>query len=381
MTVQGWTRVASTAGLGTALLTAISVEALAVTQSWGAWYAAPGAVSAAAVCSLTLAGRRRPLWPAVAALGVAALAVVVTGLAGGDLPAEPGPALVLGLAVLTASALRTLPPGPAAAVTAAGAAVITAGQFAGRPSSSGITAVTALAAAFHLAAVAAGLWLRSLDTRARATTEQVRRAERLELARELHDVVAHHITGIVVQTQGAQVVARRNPEQVSQYLGEIEVAGTDALTAMRRVVGLLRNEDDTAPTTPGPERLGALVDRFHRQGPQVRLTMRHKDADWPPEVTSTVYRVVREALTNVLRHAPKARSVTVTVEEGPQGVTVEVADDAPAAVARPRHRGGYGLLGMRERVETLGGSLRAGPRPVAGWSVRATLPVPEREPR
>jgi signal transduction histidine kinase len=109
--------------------------------------------------------------------------------------------------------------------------------------------------------------------------------------------------------------------------------------------------------------------------------MRDGDTEWPPEVTSTVYRIVQEALTNVLSHAPKARSVTVIVEQGPQGVTVEVTDDAPATSARPQHRGGYGLVGMRKRVETLGGSLLAGPGPDAGWSVRATLPVPTGEPR
>ncbi|MGW2310924.1 ATP-binding protein, partial [Actinomadura luteofluorescens] len=97
-------------------------------------------------------------------------------------------------------------------------------------------------------------------------------------------------------------------------------------------------------------------------------------------LTNVVYRVAREALTNVLRHAPGARSVTVAVEEGAGCVTVEVADDAPAAPARHPHRGGYGLIGMRERVESLGGSLSAGPRPGGGWSVSATLPVPTREP-
>ncbi|MGI5203619.1 sensor histidine kinase [Spirillospora sp. CA-108201] len=89
-------------------------------------------------------------------------------------------------------------------------------------------------------------------------------------------------------------------------------------------------------------------------------------------MTSTVYRVAREALTNVLRHAPGARSVTVTVEQGPEGVTVEVAGPAPAAPPRHSHRGGYGLVGMRERVESLGGSLRAGPRPGGGWSPRTS---------
>ncbi|WP_243723314.1 ATP-binding protein, partial [Actinomadura sp. 7K507] len=124
------------------------------------------------------------------------------------------------------------------------------------------------------------------------------------------------------------------------------------------------------------------MERFRRQGPEVRLSIPDGDGDrdggWPPEVTTTVYRVAQEALTNVLRHAPKARSVAVTVEEGAGSVTVEVADDGPAALARHPQRGGYGLIGMRERVEALGGSLSAGPSPGRGWSVRATVPVPTR---
>lgn len=374
-------RGASVAGLGAVFLAAIAVQAMAIARSWGAWYWLPGAVAAAAVCLLALPGLRRPLWPTVAASGVAAAAIAGTRAAGPELPAEPSPAMLLGLAVLTGCALRTLAPVPAAAVAAAGPVVITAGQLAAGAPSGDLAAVTALDGLLWLAAVAAGLALRVLDVRARATAERVRRDERLELARELHDVVAHHITGMVLQAQGAQVVARRDPERVGAYLGELETAGTDALAAMRRVVGLLRDADDAAPASPGPERLGDLVERFRRQGPDVRLSTPDGDRDtrWPPEVTTTVYRVAQEALTNVLRHAPKARSVAVTVEEGAGEVIVEVADDAPAVPARHPHRGGYGLIGMRERVESLGGTLRAGPRPGAGWSVRATLPVPSGE--
>jgi signal transduction histidine kinase len=101
--------------------------------------------------------------------------------------------------------------------------------------------------------------------------------------------------------------------------------------------------------------------------------------DWPPEVATTVHRIVRESLTNVLRHAPQARSVGVDVGRVPEGVAVEVVDDAPRTSAHSPHRGGYGLIGMRERVETLGGTLDAGPRPGAGWSVRAVLPLPAEE--
>ncbi len=378
---EGWGRVASVAGLGAVLLAAIAVQAAAIAQSWGSWYWTPGSVCAAVVCVPALLGLRRPLWPAVAGLGAAVAAIVATRVAGPDLPAEPSPAMTLGLAVLTGSALRALAPVPAGAIAAAGPVVIIAGQLAAGPPSAGLPAVTALDGLVWLAGVGAGLTLRTLDARASAAAERVRRAERLELARELHDVVAHHITGMVVQAQGVQVVARRNPEQVTDYLSEMETAGIEALAAMRRVVGLLRDADDAAPASPGPERLGALIERFGRKGPAVRLSLPDGDATWPPEVTSTVYRIVQEALTNVLRHAPRARSVTVTVEQNPQDVTVEVTDDAPAAPARPGHRGGYGLIGMRERVETLGGSLRAGPRPGAGWSVRATLPAPTRKPR
>ncbi|MFE7330031.1 sensor histidine kinase [Streptomyces sp. NPDC057565] len=382
MTITGgWGRVVSVAGLGAVLLAAIAVQAAAIAQSWGSWYWMPGCVCAAAVCLSALLGLRRPLRPAVAGLGVAAAAIVATRVAGPDLPAEPSPAMILGLAVLTGSALRALAPVPAGAIAAAGPAVIIASQLAAGPPPVGLAAVTALDGLVWLAGAGTGLALRTLDARASATAERVRQAERLELARELHDVVAHHITGMVVQAQGLQVVARRNPEQVTDYLSEMEAAGTEALAAMRRVVGLLRDADDAAPASPGPERLGVLVERFGRNGPAVRLTLPDGETTWPPEVTSTVYRIVQEALTNVLRHAPKARAVTVTVEQDPRDVTVEVTDDAPAAQAWHPHRGGYGLIGMRERVETLGGSLRAGPRPGAGWSVRATLPAPTREPR
>lgn len=376
MTVPaGWVRGVSVTGLGAALLMAITVQAAAIAESWGSRYWAPGCAFAAAVCLTALAGLRRPLRPAVAALVLAAAAIATTRLSGSDLPAEPSPAMAVGLAVLTASALRGLPPAPAAAIAGAGPVLIVVGQLAAGPPFAQLAAVTVLDGPIWLAAIGIGVSLRILDARAHTAAEQVRREERLVLARELHDVVAHHITGMVLQAQGAQVVARRDPEQVSEYLSELEAAGTDALAAMRRVVGLLRDTDDAAPASPGPEGLGALIDRFRRQGPEVTLTMPDEN-DWPPEVTTTVYRVAQEALTNVLRHAPKARSVTVAVEQCAQGVTIEVADDAPAPVARHPQRG-YGLIGMRERVESLGGSLRAGPRPGSGWSVRATLPTGE----
>ncbi|GAA4228916.1 signal transduction histidine kinase [Streptosporangium album] len=210
----------------------------------------------------------------------------------------------------------------------------------------------------------------------------MRRDERLKLARELHDVVAHHITSIVLQAQAAQLVARKHPEKVEGSLAGIEATGSDALAATRRVVGLLRDADDAVPAMPGPEQLSELVKRFHGHGPAVRLRLPADGSVWPPEVTSTVYRVVQESLTNISRHAPHARSVTVSVAQDRESVTVEVVDDAPPVPARyHHHRGGYGLVGMRERLEALGGTLCAGPRRGAGWPVLATLPVPARKRR
>jgi signal transduction histidine kinase len=356
--------------LAAVLAAAVAVEAVAVAQSWGARYWIAGGVAAVVAGGLALLRRRDRRWTAVAGIGVAGVAIAVSRVA--ELPAEPGPALALALAVLVGSAVRMLPVGWAAAIAGGGLAVVVASFLTERATSSGAAAT--IAAVVWAGGVATGLAMRVFDTRAVAAEAAVRQQERLDLARELHDVVAHHITGMLIQAQAAHVVARRDPAAVAETLTGIEAAGTEALSAMRRVVGLLRDADDAAPSSAGPENLAELVERFERQGPPVRLSIGDDGAGWPPEVTSTVYRVVREALTNVARHAAGARSVSVTVHSGPSGVTVEVTDDAPA-VSQPA-RSGFGLTGMRERVTSLGGSVDAGPRPGGGWTVSATLPGP-----
>jgi signal transduction histidine kinase len=371
--------IAADIALGVGFALAVVVTAVALGASWGGTSWLFDAVAAAVVCGIALLRRRRPGWAALAGLVVAAIAILIARSA--RLPTEPGPAMALALAVLVGAAVRVVPARAAAALAAAGLALVAGVRLAALPSSAGSVAVTALNGTAWLAALGVGLGLRYLDARHRALTERVRQDERLELARELHDVVAHHITGIVVQAQAAQLVVGRHPEKLDGAFAGIEAAGSDALAAMRRVVGLLRDADDAAPATPGPERLSELVERFDRDGPTVALSTPEDDPAWPPEVTSTVYRVVQESLTNISRHAPHAKSVTVSVEPhdvgGDRGtVTVEVVDDAAQVAGRYRGRAGYGLIGMRERVETLGGTLRAGPRPGAGWSVVATLPVP-----
>ncbi|RVX40845.1 signal transduction histidine kinase [Nonomuraea polychroma] len=365
---------AADAALGVASATLLAFWAYQVAVSWGSGYWLFGCIAGTVVCGLALARRRGRVWAAAAGLAVAAASVLAATFV--DLPAEPGPAMALGLSVLVGSAVRTLPAVVACAIAAGGLAVTAGTPLTANTLASGLPSVTMLNAAGWLAGVSTGLCSRLLAARHRTIAGNVRRQERLQLARELHDVVAHHVTGIVLQAQAAQVLARKQPDRLDGSLTGIETAGTDALAATRRLVGLLR--ETGAPTSPS-ESLTDLVRRFN--GPAVHLRLPDGDdaAAWPPEVTSTVYRVVQESLTNVSRHAPHAGSVRVTVAcEGDDGVTVEIADDAPPVSTRRHRRGGYGLLGMRERVEALGGTLHAGPRSGGGWGVLATLPLPSR---
>jgi signal transduction histidine kinase len=381
-------RAAGATGLTVALFVTVAAEAVAIAHSWGIQYWLVGGLAATAVCVLALLRRRQPMWMAVAGLTVAALTILAARLAG--LPSEPGPAMALALSVLAGAAIRALPLAPAIAVAGGGLAVVAASFFTARPASAGV--VLTINGAAWLAAVAVGSVLRQRDDRARSTIEKVRREERMELARELHDVVGHHITAVLIHAQATQVLARRDPARVPDALANIEAAAAEGLTAMRRVVGILREAGEGPPASPGPaapavpaphsspEGVGALVERFGRQGLPVRLEEPEGKADWPSEVTSTVYRIVREALTNVARHAPEATAVTVTIGHDPHGVTVEVVNAAPPAPVRHHHTG-YGLMGMRERITALGGTLRTGPRAEGGWSLVATVPVARRGSR
>jgi signal transduction histidine kinase len=189
------------------------------------------------------------------------------------------------------------------------------------------------------------------------------------------------VAGIVVQAQAARLVAAKRPETLDGMLTGIESAGNDALAAMRRVVSLLRDPGDAAGLAPGPEQLSDLAGRFAGHGPAVRLRL--PDADqppWPPEVAAAVYRIVQEALTNVALHARDAATVAIVVDGDQSGVRVEVTDDGQARPPAPAWfaAGGHGLVGMRERVEALGGTLHAGPGPGGGWAVRAAVPLPAR---
>lgn len=366
-------------GPRTAVNTILGVVFSVVLVLMAVQYAGQGRVWAfdstvgAVICLVALGRERHPGRAAVIGLAVAGIAGLTARLA--HLPGEPGAAAVLALLVLGGSAIRALPWRQAGGIAVGGLALMAAGLLSSEAPSTPFRVGTQV----WVLALGIGLGLRFLDFRRCAAAEAVRREERLALARELHDVVAHHITGIVVQAQAARLVGRRRPEALDGTLTDIEEAGSVALVAMRRVVGLLRDTDDattTSPTVAGREQLTDLVRRFEGHGPEVNLHLPADQVAWPPEVSTTVYRIVQESLTNIARHAAHARSATVHIAQEHDGVTVTVHDDAPGGPARHLHQGGFGLIGMRERVEALGGTLTAGPEHDTGWSVLATLPLP-----
>jgi signal transduction histidine kinase len=370
------------AGLAAGFMVLLVADVIRVAAERGWWPVSLGA--GLAVCGLALLRGRDLTWTAVTGLGVWGLAAGVS--ARWSLPAQPV-AAVAGLAVLGGAAVRALPAGRAVAIALAGAGVVAAGRAADSPGAAEAQAL--IGVLVWTAAVAVGLWLRYQDAQRQAAAAAVRREVRLDLARELHDVVAHHITGLVIQTQAARLAAGPgNPAangsgqaragQIGDALAGIETAGAAALAALRRVVGLLRDHDDTSSVRPGPEELAGLAARFAGHGPPVelRLPSGPPDPSWPPELSTTVYRVVQESLTNAVRHAAGATLVVVTVGHDRHQVTVEVTDDAPVTGSPSARTGGYGLLGMRERVEALGGTLQAGPTETISQASTIGVPHP-----
>jgi signal transduction histidine kinase len=216
----------------------------------------------------------------------------------------------------------------------------------------------------------------------RARAELARRAvveERLRLARELHDVVAHAMSVIAVQSGVGAHVASTQPEEAAKALAAIEATSRAALTELRRLLGVLRQEDepqgDLAPV-PGLADLDGLLAEVAKAGLAVRLQVEGRPAHLPAGVDLSAYRIVQEALTNVVKHAGPARA-QVAIRYRDHEVRVEVTDDGRGAAAPTgdgRARVGHGLIGMRERVSVFGGDLEVGPRPGGGFRVAARLP-------
>jgi signal transduction histidine kinase len=227
---------------------------------------------------------------------------------------------------------------------------------------------------------------RSADLTRQLRREQAERArrevaeERGRIARELHDVVAHHMSVISVQTGLARFVFDTDRPTARTALDTIDATGKEALEELRRMLMVLRAVDDGAPAGPMPglARLDEMVERVRAGGVSVALSAEGTPRPLAPGVELCVYRVVQEALTNVLKHAPGARAaVRLTYE--PHQVTVSVMDDGQGVIPdRVRTDGGHGLLGMRERAKLYGGQISIGPQEQGGFAVRLTLPTSAR---
>src|SRR3954466_2268929 len=201
--------------------------------------------------------------------------------------------------------------------------------------------------------------------------DQAKAREREQLARELHDTVAHHVSGIAIQAQAGRAIAASHPERAVEALAIIEDAATRTLTELRAVVGVLRASQDTEfapqPGLAEVERLG--IDGQTR--PCVEVTLSGEFDDLSPAVGAAIYRLAQESITNARRHARHATQVTVAVTGDADQVRLTIDDDGYAAGGRAP--AGYGLVGMRERASLLGGTFHAGPIAERGWRVEAIL--------
>ncbi len=211
-----------------------------------------------------------------------------------------------------------------------------------------------------------------------ARAEQTRLAvadERARIARELHDLVAHSMGVIVIQAQGAQRALDSSPEQARDALTSIENAGRGGMAEMRRLLGLLTETDDGSSTAPQPslEQLPALVEQVRAAGLQVNFAVEGDVRPLPPGLELTGYRVVQEAMTNVLKHAGETVA-DIRVRYDTDSLDISICDQGHGA-ARDPDTAGHGLVGMRERVSLYGGSLQTGPRPEGGFGVHAQIPV------
>ncbi|MEU2611779.1 sensor histidine kinase [Micromonospora sp. NPDC007271] len=328
------------------------------------------------VAALALAGRRR--WP------LATLAVVTAATAAYLVLGYPyGPILIsFFVAVYTVAAYR---PVRIAALAGAGALVgLLAHVFVGaRPTGlDGLMPVAAwVVVPFAIGATVGTTARLGRENAARKRMDEARRladAERLRVAREVHDVVGHGLAAIHMQAEIALHLLARKPEQAEAALTAISRTSKEALDELRVTLTVVRRDEavDERSPSPGLAQLPQLRDRLAGAGVPVDVEITGEPRPLPVAVDLTVYRVVQESLTNVLRHAGPA-TATVRIRYAPAEVTVEVTDTGRGPAVGPAPAGGYGLVGMRERVTVLGGSFAAGPGPGGGFRVYATLPAEE----
>jgi signal transduction histidine kinase len=305
--------------------------------------------------------------------------------AGGDGPVWAEPSLLVHLGVLGLLGLRVRPRVlPAGWLLTLLAGVVLVQRMPGLDAAADLGEPTLLSAVVLVAAGAVrargDAQRRLADSERAAREERARRAvleERARIARELHDVVAHHMSVVAIQAEAAPYRVADPPAELVRALGTIRASAVQALGELHRVLGLLRSAGGDGTGTlplPGLDRLDELVGAAREVGHPVTVTVHGERRPLPPGVDLSAYRIAQEALSNVLRHAPGA-AVEVTVDRRPAGVEVAVVNGPGTAAAAGAAGAGQGLVGMRERVAMLGGKLAAGPDGRGGYAVRAWLPA------
>ncbi|MFD3702161.1 sensor histidine kinase [Nocardia sp. NPDC058658] len=323
-------------------------------------------VLALALMPALLWRRSRPLTAALVGWGVAGLLSVLQLTAhAGDLGRYSMPVVL----ILLYSLVRWGSGREIVSGTAFVAVVVALGMYASSAGWADVFGGTVLVLLFiALAAVfryRADLWHRQ--------QREIRNQERVSLARELHDIVAHHVSAIAVQAQAGRVVATIQPEKAAEVLAAIESEASRTLAEMRSMVRVLREDEAVAYSPqPGVADLPALARTDAT--PTVEVSLDDSSTRLTRPVDAALYRLAQESLTNAVRHARSATRVGIDVRRDGDTVRLRVSDDGqtePGPVPEP----GFGLLGMAERAKILGGSLSAGPGPTGGWVVEAVLPV------
>ncbi|MCS7484610.1 sensor histidine kinase [Umezawaea endophytica] len=349
----------------------VALDCLAACALAGLYLSLSGQPWAAAALALPVGVRR--LWPVPVFVVVAAVsvAVSVTGLV-------REPFVAAAFALYWVAAVR---PGtwrvPTAKIGAASVVVLLGSLSAGSPAGGGVYAFLGIA----LLGMAWTVGRAVHERRAYATRSALQRTahavaeERLRIARELHDVVAHSIGVIAVKAGVANHVLAVRPQEAGEALLVIETASRSALAEMRHLLGALRSgtveESDLRPA-PGLAGLGDLVDRVRAAGVEVDARI-GAVGGLPEGLDRSAYRIAQEALTNVVKHAPSAHCVLVVAVEGGH-LRIDVTDDG--RFVEPSSNG-HGLIGMRERVALYGGTFDAGPQPEGGFAVRVRIPCGE----
>ncbi|HEX4661442.1 MAG TPA: sensor histidine kinase [Streptosporangiaceae bacterium] len=331
-----------------------------------------------AVACLVLAWRRR--WP-VAVLGVSAAAATVYTLLGyvnGAILVAPMAALYAVAAVSGVRRAAAYGLGTLAVLGLASIAVNPFGPFGG-----GVVVLPFMVAVVVVAGIAVANRRAYVESiRARAEQDARRRIdeERLRIARELHDVVAHTMATINVQAGVAVHVLPTRPEAAADALQAIKAASKEGLRELRAILNVLRQADDADPTQPAPgtAQLETLVDGARRAGLETTLSVTGTPIPLPAAVDLAAYRIVQESLTNAIRHGGPAQA-TVSLSYGDDELRIDVADTGRGKLAGVVSEGaGHGLAGMRERAAAVGGSVETGPSPGGGYRVAARLPLHER---